>query len=104
MPQFFSHALEVRRKSVENRIQLVALRATDTPDSNAIGHAAKGSRKGEERLGCASERDVVFLGCTKLVHLCARLNGSKDQSGFPLRPHSQPSRKERERGPSSMAP
>ena len=45
MPQFLSHALEVCWKCIKNRIQLVALRATDTSDSSAIGHASKGSRE-----------------------------------------------------------
>ena len=45
MPQFFSHASEVRWKGVKNRIHLVALRTAYTSDSIAIGHASKGIRE-----------------------------------------------------------
>lgn len=58
MPQFVNHASEVRWKGVQNLIQLSALRATDTTDSGAIGHASKDSC---ESLGDDAVLEASFV-------------------------------------------
>lgn len=69
MLQFFSHALEVRRKGLKNRIQLVALHTTDASDSGAIGHASKGSRKslGDDTVLEASFVEGERRGVTQAI-------------------------------------
>lgn len=62
MPQLFGHALEVRRKGIKNRIQLVALRATGTPDSSTIDYSTKGSC---ESLGDDAVLEASFIECER---------------------------------------